>query len=199
VREKDPLEKAIEVISQLPGFGEKSASRLVYWLAGEGNHLLPSLVSALTSLKDQLKTCSVCGDFSFSDPCEICQDPNRDAKTIMVVEDGKARRIIEKTGIYQGRYHILGGLLSPRLGIGPEKLRIKQLMARIEREKIKEVVIALSSSQEGEATAQWLIQKLSSFPVRLTRLARGMPLATMLEYLDPESLKLAIKERKEIT
>jgi len=196
MKEKGPIEKAIKAFSRFPGIGEKSASRMVYWLLGEGRELLPELSRSLSELKENVKTCSVCGDFSVIDPCAICSDSSRDPSLLMVVEDGKVLKVVEKTASFKGRYHILGGLLSPRLAIGPEKLRINELLKRIELEQIKEVIIALSSSQEGEATSQWLIDKLKNLPVKITRLARGMPVAVNLEYLDQESLKLAIEGRK---
>jgi len=193
---KDPIENAIRIISRMPGFGEKSASRLVYWLLKDGKEILPELSKVLKELSEQVKICSSCGDFSVSDPCPICSDPNRDKALLMVVEDGKAIKAIEKTRVYKGLYHILGGLLSPRLGIGPEALSIRQLLERIKKGAIKEVIIGLSSSQEGEATTQWLIQSLEGLGVLISRLARGMPVATSLEYLDVESLSLSIKDRK---
>jgi len=198
VKEKNPIERAVEIISQLPGFGEKSATRLVYWLAGEGRAILKELVSRLDQLDKTIKTCSVCGDISFSDPCPLCSNPSRDSSVIMVVEDGKSKRVIEKTGIFKGRYHILGGLVSPKLGITPDKLRINELIERIKSEGTKEIIIGLSSSQEGQATEAVLIDKLSAYPVKITRLARGMPVASAVEYLDQESLRLAIEERKRV-
>jgi len=198
MKEKGPIEKAIKALSRLPGIGEKSASRMVYWLLGEGKEILPELAKVFSELKEEVKVCSVCGDFSVSDPCGICQDSSRDQSLLMVAEDGKALKVIEKTGSFKGKYHILGGLLSPRFAIGPEKLRINELIKRLESGQIKEVILALSSSQEGEATAQWLLDKLKHLPVKISRLARGMPVAANLEYLDQESLKLAIEGRKEI-
>lgn len=198
MKERGPIEKAIKALARLPGMGEKSATRLVYWLLGEGREVLSELITALSELKTGIKTCSVCGDFSVSDPCALCQDPTRDLSVLMVVEDGKALKVIEKTASFKGRYHLLGGLLSPRFAIGPEKLRINELIKRIEGEQVKEVIIALSSSQEGEATSQYLIEQLKNLPVKITKLARGMPVASNIEYLDPESLKLAIEGRKEI-
>jgi len=196
MKEKDPIENAIWIMSRLPGFGEKSAGRLVYWLLKDGKKILPELGKVLKELSEKVQICSSCGDFSVSDPCPICSDPNRDKALLMVVEDGKAIKAIEKTRAYQGLYHILGGLLSPRLGLGPERLRVKQLLERIKKSAPKEVIIGLSSSQEGEATTQWLIQNLEGLGVSITRLARGLPVATSLEYLDLESLSLAIKDRK---
>jgi recombination protein RecR len=198
VRDKGPIEKAIKALAELPGFGEKSAARMVYWLLGEGRGFLPELVKALGELKDNVKTCSQCGDFSVSDPCAICADPGREESALMVVEDGKALKVIERTKSFKGKYHILGGLLSPRFGIGPEKLRIGELLNRIEAGAVEEVILALSSSQEGEATTAFLLQKLSGLGVKITRLARGVPVAASIEYLDQESLKLAIEGRKEV-
>ncbi len=198
MRDKGPIEKAIKALAELPGFGEKSAARLAYWLLGEGRGFLPELVKALGELKDNVKTCSQCGDFSVSDPCPICADPGREESALMVVEDGKALKVIERTKSFKGKYHTLGGLLSPRFGFGPEKLRIGELLNRIEAGPVKEVIIALSSSQEGEATTAFLLQKLSGLGVKITRLARGVPVAANLEYLDQESLKLAIEGRKEV-
>lgn len=196
MKTKGPIERAIRALSRVPGMGEKSSARMIYWLLGEGREVLAELSRVFVELKEEVKTCSVCGDFSVADPCELCQDPSRDHQLLMVVEDGKSLKVIEKSGGFKGRYHLLGGLLSPRLGIGPEKLRVNELLKRLESEQVKEVILALSSSQEGEATTQWLLSQLKNFPVKISRLARGMPVASHLEYLDPESLKLAIEERK---
>ena len=197
MREKGPVERAIKVIARMPGFGEKSATRLVFWLLGQGREVLPDLIGSLQELSEKIKTCSLCGNFAVSDPCGICADPGRNASVLMAVADGKDLQAIEKTGSFRGRYFILGGLLSPRLGIGPEKLRVDGLVKRLESEPVSEIIIALSSSQEGEATAQWLCQQLSRFNKKITRLARGLPVAASIEYLDAESLKLAIEGRKE--
>jgi len=197
VREKGPIERAISAIGTLPGFGDKSASRLVYWLLAQGNDRLPDLISALQELASKIKVCAVCGNFSLTDPCEICSDPDRDDSVLMVVSDGKDLQAIEKTRSFKGKYYLLGGLLSPRHGIGPERLRIEPLLERLAGEQVKEVILALSSSQEGEVTAQWLASKLAQFKVKITRLARGLPVAANIEYLDAESLKLAIEGRKE--
>jgi len=196
VREKGPIEKAVSAIGKLPGFGEKSAARLIYWLLGQGKENLPKLITSLQELA-QIKNCSLCGNLSVSDPCPICADQNRNQKVLMVVADAKDLQAIEKTGSYIGRYFVLGGLLSPRLGITPEQLKLSQLFTRLQKEQIEELIIALSSSQEGEATAQWLSQQLSHLKIKITRLARGLPVAASIEYLDPESLKLAIQGRKE--
>jgi len=197
VKEKSPIEEAVKLISKMPGFGEKSASRLVYWLLGPGRKTLPELKSVLEELAAKVKACSLCGNYSLTDPCEICSDQTRDVSTLMVVADGKDVTAIEKTQSHHGRYFLLGGLLSPRLGIGPEQLRTSELLKRLASEPVKEVIIALSSSQEGETTSHWLVQQMAGIEVRITRLARGLPVATSIEYLDPESLKLAIEGRKE--
>ena len=194
---KGPIEDAVKVIASMPGFGEKSASRLVYWLLGQGKDSLLPLISSLQELASKIKICALCGNFSMSDPCEICSDPARDSSVLMVVADGKDVTSIEKTRSYKGKYFLLGGLLSPRLGIGPESLHIAEFLKRLKSELIKEVIIALSSSQEGEATSQWLVQQMAGIDVKITRLARGLPVATSIEYLDAESLKLAIEGRKE--
>jgi recombination protein RecR len=197
VREKGPIEQAVRVIAQMPGFGEKSASRLVYWLLGQGRELLPGLISSLSDLADKIKNCSLCGNYSLTDPCGICADKSREDSLLMVVEDGRDVSAVEKTRSYKGKYYLLGGLLSPRQGIGPDDLRIAGLLRRLKTEPVRELIIALSSSQEGEATSQWLVQQLAGLQVRITRLARGLPVAASIEYLDAESLKLAIEGRKE--
>lgn len=197
MKEKGPVEASIRVVSRIPGFGEKSASRLVYWLLGPGREVLPELIGSLRELSEKIKTCSLCGDFSVSETCPICQDQNRNPSALMVVADGKDLHAIEKTGGFRGRYFILGGLLTPRLGIGPEQLRVNELVRRLSSEPVSEIIIALSSGQEGEATALWLCQQLAGLNKKVTRLARGLPVAANIEYLDAESLKLAIEGRKE--
>jgi len=197
VREKGPIEEAVKVIAQMPGFGEKSASRLVYWLLGPGREILPGLISSLAELATKIKTCSLCGNYSLTDPCGLCADKSRDDSLLMVVADGKDVAAIEKTKTYKGEYYLLAGLLSPRLGVGPEDLRIAGLLKRLKIEPVKELIIALSSSQEGEATSQWLVQQMAGMEIKITRLARGLPVAASIEYLDAESLKLAIEGRRE--
>jgi recombination protein RecR len=192
-----PVDKLIEEFAKLPGIGKKTAARLAFHLlkADEGQVL--ELAVALQDLKGKIRTCSSCFNFTQADPCSICTDPKRDDAVICVVEEPADLAVIEKSGEYRGRYHVLGGVLAPLDGVGPEELRVKELLSRAKK-GIKEVILATNPSTEGEATATYLARELKSSGVRVTRIARGVPVGGDLEFVDQGTLLRALADRQEI-
>lgn len=193
-----PVERLIEAFSRLPGIGPKTASRLTYYLLRVAETESKELAEALIAMRTQTVLCARCFNIADSTPCQICQDGSRETTTICVVEEPLDVVAIERTGSYQGRYHVLHGALSPVEGIGPEDLRITELLIRITQEGIRELIIATNPTLEGEATAMYLKRQLEHQDVRLTRLARGLPSGGDLEYADVTTLSQALQGRSEI-
>lgn len=195
----DSVSKLIEEFSKLPGIGPKTASRLAFYLLTKPEQDIKQFGEAVLNLKKNLTTCRQCYNITESSPCLICQDPKRDKSLLMVVEEPLDVVALEKTG-YQGIYHVLGGVISPIEGIGPENLRISELLERIKQDKqIKEIILATDPSLEGEATAMYVareIQKLSK-KLKVTRIARGLPVGGDLEYADEITLTRALEGRRE--
>ncbi|MGB3648713.1 MAG: recombination mediator RecR [Desulfobulbales bacterium] len=191
------LERLIQDLSRLPGIGKKTASRLALHImrspAGEAR----ALAADLAELHAAVKLCSSCFVFSETDPCRICSDPGRNKELVCVVEGPDDLLAIEKTGAYQGLYHILHGVLAPMDGIGPEEIKINELVNRIRRQKIAEVLIATSSTVPGEATASYLFRILHAEQVKVTRLACGIPMGMDIKYADEVTLARAIETRQE--
>jgi len=196
----DSVSKLIEEFSKLPGVGPKTASRLTFYLLSKSEPDLQKFGEAVLNLKKHLEICQSCYNITEKSPCEICEDPKRDKSILMVVEEPLDIVALEKTG-FTGRYHVLGGVISPIEGIGPENLRIGELLAKIKEDrKIKEIILATDPSLEGEATAMYLareIQKLSLPKLMITRIARGLPVGGDLEYADEITLTRALEGRKE--
>jgi len=188
------LQRAIDELSRLPGIGKKSAQRIVFYLLKLPKEEVHSLAQALEDVKEKALYCSVCFNITETDPCPICTNPNRDRSIICVVEEANDVAALEKTGDYKGLYHVLGGSLSPLDGIGPDDLRIKELMRRINGE-VKEVILATNPNAEGEATALYLAKLLKPLGVKISRIARGIPVGTDLEYADVITLLKAIEGR----
>lgn len=191
----EPVTKLIEAFSALPGVGPKTASRLTYYLLRAPDHLALNLAEALANLKAQTQLCSVCFNITADDPCAICSDPKRDHKTIAVVEEPLDVLAIERTGSYQGVYHVLHGAISPINGIGPDDLKIKELVQRVATRTIAEVIVATNPGMEGDATAMYLQRELQPYSVKLTRLARGLPMGGDLEYVDSVTVLRALQGR----
>ena len=191
-----PVTQLIEAFSRLPGVGPKTASRLTYYLLRAPDELSQSLADALLDLKAKTRYCSVCFNITEEDPCEICQDVQRDAAQIVVVEDPLDVLAVERTGAYQGRYHVLHGALSPVEGIGPEDLKIRELVQRVEQGDVLEVIIATNPGMEGDATSMYIQRQLVSTGVKITRLARGLPTGGDLEYVDAITLLRALQGRQ---
>jgi recombination protein RecR len=189
------LANLIDNLSRLPGIGRKTATRLALTILRKPPALARELANSLSALHDSIQMCSCCFSFSDKDPCAICADPRRQADTLCVVEQSGDLLAIEKTDSYRGHYHILHGVISPMDGVGPEEIKVRELQARIESGTIKEVIIATSSTVPGEATASYLIDVLQNAPIRLTRLACGIPMGMDIKYADRYTLAKAIQSR----
>ena len=194
----EPVTKLVEAFSRLPGVGPKTASRLTYYLLRASDDVSLSLAAALTNLKEQTTFCSVCFNITVDDPCPICSSSLRDTKVIAVVEEPLDLMAIERTGIYKGRYDVLHGAISPVNGIGPDDLKIQELVNRIEAEPVLEVIVATNPGMEGDATAMYVQRELATKGVKVTRLARGLPTGGDLEYVDSVTLMRALEGRSEL-
>jgi recombination protein RecR len=192
------LEQAIEQLSKLPGTGRKSAQRMAIHLLKAKDEDVIGLAEALIRLKKQIINCEVCGTVSDSNPCSICSNPKRDNGSICVVEEFNDVNIIEKTNEFRGKYHVLGGVISPLENVGPDDIRIRELLQRIAGdESIKEIILALNPDAEGEATSYYINKLLQSYEVRVTRIAYGIPMGTELEFIDEVTLSRAFSSRNE--
>lgn len=194
----EPVTRLIEAFSQLPGIGPKTASRLTFYLLRRPAEQAEALATALNELKQKVVFCSSCHNITEASPCAVCRDEGRDRSTICVVEEPLDVLAIERTGEYHGLYHVLHGALSPVEGIGPDELRIDELVARVKAGQVKEVLLATNPNLEGEATAMYLARVLQPSHVRLTRLARGLPVGGDLEYADAITLSRALQGRQDM-
>jgi len=192
------LNKLIAALNKLPGVGPKTAQRLAFYLLNLPANEAENFVQAIQDARRKTRYCSVCGNLTDKDPCRLCMDPDRDHSIICVVEEARDIIALEKTQQYRGLYHVLQGAISPMEGIGPEQLKIKELLRRLQDEKIKEVVLATNADVEGEATALYLARLLHSVPVKVTRLAYGLPVGSDLDYADEVTLARAFSGRYEI-
>ena len=193
-----PVTRLIEAFAQLPGIGPKTASRLTFYLLRRPAEQAEALGEALRDLKQRIVFCSTCYNITESSPCAICQDEGRDRSIICVVEEPLDVLAIDRTGEYRGLYHVLHGAISPVEGIGPAELRIDELMARLKAQPVEEVLLATNPNLEGEATAMYLARLLQPLGVRVTRLARGLPIGGDLEYADAVTLGRALEGRQEM-
>ncbi|MBO6523186.1 MAG: recombination protein RecR [Balneolaceae bacterium] len=190
------LERAIEQLSKLPGTGRKSAQRIAIHLLKQNDEYALKLANAIVDLKNKVTRCSVCGNVSDSDPCKICENQKRENGQVCVVEEFNDVYIIEKTNEFRGRYHVLGGVISPMDNIGPDQLRIKDLLTRVGGdEQITEVILALNPDAEGEATSYYINKLLLPYEVKVTRIAYGIPMGTELEFIDEATLSRAFTSR----
>lgn len=189
------LERAIEQLSKLPGTGRKSAQRMAIHLLKQNDQYVQNLANALLDLSTKVNRCSICGSISDTDPCSICTSPKRESKTLCVVEEFNDVYLIERTNEFQGRYHVLGGIISPMDNVGPDQLRIKELLERVREESIEEVILALNPDAEGEATSYYIHKLLQPYEVAVTRIAYGIPMGTELEYIDEVTLSRAFNSR----
>jgi recombination protein RecR len=188
------LETLIDELSRLPGIGRKTAQRLAMYIMKLPREEVVGMAKALINVKDKVKNCSICSNFTEEDPCFICSSPKRDRTTICVVEEPNDVIAIEKTNDFIGLYHVLGGALSPLDGIGPEDLKIKELLQRIDDNTL-EIILALNPNVEGEATTLYLSRLLKPVGIKLTRIARGIPIGSDLEFADEATLSRAIEGR----
>ena len=194
----DAIERLIGEFARLPGIGRKTAGRLTFHLLQQPAEQLRLLAQALESVAEQVRPCEVCGNLTEAQPCSICRDPRRDAGVLCVVEDASAVPVVDRATDFRGKYHVLGGHLSPLDGVGPESLRIDALLERVRTDGVREVILATNPSMEGEVTATYIQQQLGGEPVRVTRLARGLPMGGDLEYVDGVTLAHALLARQEV-
>ena len=190
------VQDLIDELGRLPGVGPKSAQRIAFHLLQADPADVRRLVEALTEVKEKVRFCSTCGNVSQDDQCRICRDPRRDLTVLCVVEESKDVVAIEKTREFRGRYHVLGGAISPIEGIGPDDLRIRELMTRLADEQVTEIILATDPNLEGEATATYLARLLKPMGLRVTRLASGLPVGGDLEYADEITLGRAFEGRR---
>lgn len=193
-----PLDRLTEQFRRLPGIGIKTARKLAYYMVQQPEESVDALIGAIRDAKAQMHFCSVCFNLSSTDPCPICSDPRRDHSIICVVETPQDVMAIERSGDYHGLYHVLHGALSPLDGVGVDDLRIKELLQRLQDTEVKEVILATDPDVEGEATALYLARLLKTAGMRVTRIARGLPMGGDIEYADEATLAGAVANRQEM-
>ncbi|MBL6935455.1 MAG: recombination protein RecR [Alphaproteobacteria bacterium] len=189
------IDKLIGLLARLPGLGPRSARRAALQLLKKRESLLAPLASALTQAAETIRICGECGNLDTTDPCAICGDPERDQSLICVVEEVADLWAVERSGIYRGRYHVLGGTLSALDGVGPEELKIARLVERASAPQVTEVILATNATVDGQTTAHYVVDRLASCGVEVTRLAHGLPMGGELDYLDDGTLTAALKAR----
>jgi len=194
----EPIGRLIEEFNKLPGIGPKSAQRLTYYLLRAPASEVSTLADAIRNLKEKLALCSVCLNITDSDPCAICRDEERDHTKICIVEEPIDILPLERTKKYKGLYHVLYGVISPTDGVGPDELKIKELLSRLNDGAVTEVILATNPNLEGEATAMYLQRLVAPLGIRITRLARGLPYGADLEYADDVTLSRALEGRQEM-
>ena len=192
----EPLSRLVEELNRLPGIGPKTAQRLAYYILRSPGDEARALAEAVLAVKEKVILCSRCQNITDQDPCAFCQDENRDRSQLCVVEEPLDILALERSGAYKGLYHVLHGVLSPMDGIGPQDLKIKELLPRLRSGEVKEVIVATNPNLEGEATALYLQRLLAPLGLRLTRLARGLPVGADLEYADEVTLSRALEGRQ---
>ena len=193
-----PVQDLIEELGRLPGIGPKSAQRLAFHLLTVDTADTDRLAAAIRGVKERVRFCARCFNVSEQEECRICRDARRDAGLLCVVEEPRDVIAVERTAEYRGRYHVLGGAISPLDGVGPDQLRVKELLARLGAEQIREVVLAMSPNMEGEATASWLARQLKAIDVPVSRIASGLPVGGDLEYADEVTLGRAFVGRQRL-
>lgn len=188
-----------QALARLPGLGPRSARRAVLHLLKKREVALGPLLRALEAVSEKLATCSTCGNVDTSDPCQICADPRRDTRMLCVVEEVADLWALDRTRLFPGRFHVLGGRLAALEGVRPEDLTIDRLVSRIERGGIDEVVLAMNATLEGQTTAHYIAERIERFPVRVTQLAHGLPVGGELDYLDEGTLAQALRARRPVS
>lgn len=192
------IEELITELARLPGIGRKTAQRLTFHLLQQPPEQVGRLASVLASVTERVRPCEACGNLTEDQPCSICQDPRRDPGVVCVVEEPSTVTVVDRSTDFRGRYHVLGGHLSPLEGIGPESLRLDSLVQRVRQGGVREVILATNPSMEGEVTATYIQQLLAGMDVRVTRLARGLPMGGDLEYIDGVTLAHALVARQDV-
>jgi len=192
------IEELITELARLPGIGRKTAQRLTFHLLQQSPEQAQRLASVLTSVSERVRPCESCGNLTEEQPCDICRDPRRDQAVMCVVEEPSTVGVVDRSTDFRGQYHVLGGRLSPLDGIGPEALRLDRLVQRVRDGGVREVILATNPSMEGEVTATYIQQLLAGMDVRVTRLARGLPMGGDLEYVDGVTLAHALVARQDV-
>lgn len=193
----EPIQNAAAAFDSLPGVGPRAALRYAYWLVTQPKEVIERFARSINTLAQNVRHCDVCGQWSDRSPCAICSDPKREASQICVVATSPDIKAVEETGVFKGIYHVLGGTIDPIEGRTPDTLRIKELMTRVQMPVIKEVILALDADIQGDVTALYLKKQLATLPLKVTRLARGLPTGAALEYADAHTLADALQNRKE--
>ncbi len=193
-----PIDHLIEALTRLPGIGRKTASRLAFHILRSSPSEAQQLARAILDVKEKIHLCSVCFNLTDEDPCRVCQDERRNREVLCIVEGPNDLIAIENTGEFKGRYHVLHGTLSPLEGIGPDDLKIRELLERLEKEEVSEVILATNPTVEGGATALYLSNVIKPFSIRVTRIAFGIPMGSEIEYSDGMTLSKALEGRREI-
>lgn len=194
----DPIARLVAELAKLPGIGEKSAQRLAFHILKAPRESALALSTAIREVTERVHLCSVCCTLTERDPCALCLDPKRDGRLLCVVESVPDLMAVERTREFRGRYHVLHGSLSPLEGVGPDQLRIKELMVRLQQGEVAELIVATNPDVEGEATALYLLRLLKPMGLRVTRIAQGVPMGGELEYADPATLARALTGRREL-
>jgi recombination protein RecR len=193
-----PIDHLIEALARLPGIGKKTASRLAFHVLRSSSSEAQELARAILDVKEKIRLCSICFNLTDEDPCQICQDEHRTGGILCVVEGPNDLIAIENTSVFNGRYHVLHGTISPLEGVGPDHLKIKELLERLQTEKISEVILANNPTVEGGATALYLIDLIKPLGIKITRIAYGIPMGGEIEYSDGMTLSKALEGRREI-
>ncbi|HJV90197.1 MAG TPA: recombination mediator RecR [Holophagaceae bacterium] len=193
-----PLEAVVESLQNLPGVGQKSAQRMALHLLKEGPEAMAHLARLLQEAADKVGFCGQCGAFTDQPLCAICKDPNRDPHVLVVVAEASNVLSFERGGAFRGRYHVLGGLISPLRGVGPDQLRVRELLRRLEDHAITEVILATNPTLDGEATASWLARLLEPLGIKATRIGLGLPIGSDIEYADQLTLGRALEGRRPV-
>jgi recombination protein RecR len=194
----DAIQNLLDELGRLPGIGPKSAQRIAYWLLDSETADAERLASCIVSLKEQIHFCPHCWDFAEGECCAVCADPRRDTRLLCVVEEPRDVAAIERTGEFRGRYHVLHGAISPVDGIGPEQLRVQELLRRLSDTEVSEVVLATNPNVEGETTAVYLSRLIKPLDIKVTRIASGLPVGGDLEFADEVTLGRALQARREL-
>jgi recombination protein RecR len=192
----EPIERLVKALRRLPGIGEKTATRLSYFLLAAPEAVAGELGQAILRLRADIRLCDECFNLTARSPCEICRDESRSPRVVCVVEEPADLASIESTGCFRGRYHVLGGTLAPLDGVGPESLRVDALVERIERGGIDELILATNPNPEGEATALYIAERVARYGVPVTRIGYGMPSGGDLEYVDPVTVRKSLENRR---
>ena len=194
----EPINRLIEEFSKLPGVGRKTAQRLAFHVVNMNTNDVESLSNAILDAKREIKYCSICCNITDKDPCSMCSNKNRDVSVICVVEDPRDVAAMERTRDYKGQYHVLHGVISPMDGIGPDMIKIKELIQRVGTQDVKEIIMATNPTIEGEATAMYIARLLKPMGIKVTRIAHGLPVGGDLEYADEVTISKALEGRREI-